>query len=551
MSSIDYYFRKNYNMQKIKTDIFPEKKNIGEKFMIPLPYDQTEYLLDGEIHTWHGDFETVLSPVYYRENDKYKNQIGSYPLMDRATSLKALDAAVKAYNNGNGEWPSMSVENRINCLNKFVLLMKEQKSTVVNLLMWEIGKSLAESEKEFDRTIEYINDTIAALKDADREASRFTIKQGIIAQIRRAPLGVVLCMGPFNYPLNETFTTLIPAIIMGNTIIFKPPKLGVLLHSPLLKAFCEAFPKGVVNTIYGDGKEIVAPLMESGKINVLAFIGTSRVADILKKQHPLPHRLRSILGLEAKNPAFILNDTDLDSTVKEVISGALSYNGQRCTALKIIFVQDKIYDSFLEKLSNEVEKLKTGMPWDPEVNITPLPEPDKSDYLKGLIDDAIQKGGHLVNPSGGITEKTLFFPAIISDVDETMRIYHEEQFGPVIPVVRFTGIEETLHYVENSNYGQQASIFSTDPVQISVLTDQLVNQVCRVNINSQCQRGPDIFPFTGRKDSAEGTLSVSDALRVFSIRTLVAIKETDQNKKILNEIMHKKYSGFLSTDFIL
>ena len=110
--------------------------------------------------------------------------------------------------------------------------------------MWEIGKNLADSEKEFDRTVEYIEGTIEALKDLDRVSSRFIVEQGVFAQIRRAPLGVVLCMGPFNYPLNETFTTLIPALIMGNTVVMKPAKHGVLLLEPLLEAFRDSFPPG-------------------------------------------------------------------------------------------------------------------------------------------------------------------------------------------------------------------------------------------------------------------------------------------------------------------
>src|SRR5207237_5947600 len=154
---------------------------------------------------------------------------------------------------------------------------------VVRLLMWEIGKSLEDSQKEFDRTHDYVIDTIEAIKDQDRQNSRFAIDKGVIAQIRRAPLGVVLCMGPFNYPLNETFTTLIPAIIMGNTLLFKPPKHGTLLHYPLLQAFQKSFPKGVVNTIYGRGHTIVPALMQSGKINVLTLIGSSKVANELKK----------------------------------------------------------------------------------------------------------------------------------------------------------------------------------------------------------------------------------------------------------------------------
>jgi glyceraldehyde-3-phosphate dehydrogenase (NADP+) len=535
-----------------KTDnIFPDKKNIPEQYLLKAPIKQSEYLLDGEIHIWEGEFQNVYSPIFINGDSTERNCIGSYPLMGQAESLKALDAAVKAYDNGKGEWPLMIVEKRIECVKKFVLLMKEQREIIVKLLMWEIGKSLKDSEKEFDRTIEYINDTVEAFKNLDRDSSRFTISQGVIAQIRRAPLGVVLCMGPFNYPLNETFTTLIPALIMGNTIIFKPPKLGVLLHYPLINAFKEAFPKGTVNTVYGDGQKIIGPLLESGKIDVLAFIGTSRVADILKKQHPKPHRLKCVLGLDAKNPAIILPDADIDETVKECITGSLSYNGQRCTALKILFVHEKIINLFIEKLSAEVEKLKIGMPWDTDVNITPLPEQNKSENLTAFIDDAVKFGAKVINPDGGTFNKSCYFPAVVYNVNNNMRLYWEEQFGPIIPVVCFKDVKEPLDYVLNSNFGQQASIFGKDTDQVATLVDSLINQVCRVNVNSQCQRGPDNFPFTGRKDSAEGTLSVSDALRVFSIRTLFATKDNDVNKNIVREILEDNKSHFLSTDYIL
>lgn len=430
-------------------------------------------------------------------------------------------------------------------------MMQEQREVIIRLLMWEIGKNLKDSEKEFDRTVVYINDTIESLKNLDRDSSRFTISQNIIGQIRRAPLGVVLCMGPFNYPLNETFTTLIPALIMGNTIIFKPPKLGVLLHYPLLEAFRQSFPSGVVNTVYGDGQVVVGPLMESGKIDVLAFIGSSRVADILKKQHPKPHRLKCVLGLDAKNPGIVLHDADIEETVKECVTGALSFNGQRCTALKIIFVHEQIIEPFLEKFSDGVEKLKIGMPWEEGVDITPLPEPNKSAYFTELINDAVLHGAKVINPGGGLFNKSCFFPTILFNVNDKMRIYREEQFGPVVPIVSYKDIEEPLDYVINSNYGQQASIFGKDAEQIATLIDTLVNQVSRINLNSQCQRGPDSFPFTGRKDSAEGTLSVSDALRVFSIRALFAAKENDVNKTIIRDIIKDDKSAFLSTDFIL
>jgi len=290
--------------------------------------------------------------------------------------------------------------------------------------------------------------------------------------------------------------------------------------------------------------------MTSGKIDVLAFIGTSKIADTIKKQHPKPHRLRSVLGLDAKNPAILLPDADLDLAVKECLLGTLSYNGQRCTALKLLFVHQKIADVFLSKFAQAIRDLNMGMPWSPGVQITPMPEADKTGYLTELVADAVKLGARVINEAGGKTAKSLFYPAVLYPVNEQMRVYHEEQFGPVIPVIPFTDLEIPIRYIEESNYGQQVSIFSNNPDEIAALVDPLVNQVSRVNINSQCQRGPDIFPFTGRKDSAEGTLSVSDALRVFSIRTLVAAKENEINKEVLAGIVKERKSNFLSTDFI-
>ena len=312
-------------------------------------------------------------------------------------------------------------------------------TAVIRLTMFEIGKTLKDSTAEFDRTVKYVEDTIAALKDLDRTASRFVVEQGFIAQIRRAPLGVTLVMGPFNYPLNETFTTLIPALIMGNPVVFKTPKLGVLLYEPLLEAFRDAFPPGVVNIVSGHGSEIVGPIMESGKVDVLAFIGSSKVANTLQKQHPRPARLRSILGLDAKNPAIVLADADLDVAVRECLIGALSFNGQRCTAIKLIFVQRTIADAFVARLSDAISQLRGGMPWEDGVALTPLPEPGKPASCRATSRTrraAIGRRGSST-PAAATSEATCFAPALLYPVSPEMRIFHEEQFGPVVPVVPF------------------------------------------------------------------------------------------------------------------
>lgn len=534
------------------SSIFPAPEEIPPEHRLPPTIEQTEYLINGEFRHWSGPMGEAVSPVRLRGADGLTTlTIGHYPLLSEGEALAALDAAVAAYDQGRGRWPTMAVADRIAHVEEFLRRFKAVRDEVVRLLMWEVGKSLADSQKEFDRTAVYIEDTVEALKDLDRASSRLEIREGIIGQIRRGPLGVALCMGPFNYPLNETFTTLIPALIMGNTVVFKPPRLGILLYRPLLTAFRDAFPAGVVNTVFGEGRKVVGPLMASGKIDVLAFIGSSSAADALKKQHPAPHRLRCVLGMGAKNPAIVLGDADLDLTVKECVLGALSFNGQRCTAIKIIFVQRAIAARFLEKMAAAMAALRRGMPWEAGVFITPLPERGKPEYLGELVAEAHARGATVINAGGGAMNGSFFEPALVYPVAAGMRLYDEEQFGPVVPVVPFDDIEEPIRYVVESNFGQQLSIFSSDPDATATLVDPLVNQVCRVNLNSQCQRGPDTFPFTGRKGSAEGTLSVSDALRVFSIRTLVAAKEIEQNKALIRAIIRDRKSNFLSTDFIL
>jgi glyceraldehyde-3-phosphate dehydrogenase (NADP+) len=162
----------------------------------------------------------------------------------------------------------------------------------------------------------------------------------------------------------------------------------------------------------------------------------------------------------------------------------------------------------------------------------------------------VANGAKVINRHGGAANASFVYPAIVYPVNEKMKLYHEEQFGPVIPVLPFDDIETPIEYLIHSEHGQQVSIFTNDATELATLIDPLVNQVSRVNINCQCQRGPDIFPFTGRKDSAEATLSVTDALRAFSIRSMVATKQTEENKNLLNRIVSDQSSNFLSTKYI-
>ena len=520
------------------------------------PATQPRVLIAGETRIYTAATRDVVSPLWLRAHPGEAPQptvIGQTAHVSVEVALEALNAAQAAWARGAGRWPTLRVEERIEAVERFTAAMVAVRDRVCRLLMWEVGKTWADAQGEFDRTVQYIRDTIETLKSQDRDNSRLQFREGIIAQVRRAPLGVTLCMGPFNYPLNETFATLIPALIMGNTAVVKLPRFGVLLWDPLLDAFAAAFPPGVVNIVNGQGSEIVPPLMQTGRIDVLAFIGSSKSADAIKGAHPRLHRLRCLLGLDAKNPAVILPDADLSTTIPECIKGALSFNGQRCTALKIFFVHRDIAERFTAALSDAVDSLPNGMPWAPGVRLTPLVEPDKASRLDSYLRDAIAQGAAVANQArgGGSHAYTAYHPAVLSGVTPRMRIYHEEQFGPILPIVPIADLSEFTEYMLETSYGQQAALFGQDPATLGKLIDVLSTQVCRINLNSQCQRGPDVFPFTGRKSSAEGTLSVGDALRSFSVRSMVAANGNAAGKATVRAILDHDHSNFLSTDIIL
>lgn len=542
------------NSQDQMQAIFPRYDEIPAEHRVVEPIHQRCILIGGVLKQWDGEMRTVHSPIFASTTESgvfEQVELGSIPVSGLKEADESLSAAIAAYDRGRGIWPTMAVAERIACIEDFIEQIVFRRDEIVRLIMWEIGKSLSDAAKEFDRTIVYIHETIAALKKLDADNSRLEVADSTIGLIRRAPLGIAICLGPYNYPMNETFTTLIPALIMGNVVLLKLPKFGVLFYSAMLEAFCNAFPAGVINTVYGNAPQVVPHLMASGEINILAFIGSSRVADQLKKAHPKSNRLRAVLGLDAKNAAIILPDADLEHAVRECVAGSLAFNGQRCTAIKMIWVHQSIADIFLRRLSDAVHSLKRGMPWEDKVVITPLPDKEKCAYLTDCIGDAVGQGARIINEGGGTVVETMFYPAVIYPVKAGMRLYREEQFGPVVPVTSFNNIEEPLDYVTTSDYGQQVSVFGTNPQLVATLIDPLVNQVCRVNLNCQCQRGPDVFPFAGRKDSAEGTLSVQDALRAFSIRSMVATKENEANKTLLSAILTSNASSFLTTRVVL
>jgi len=333
--------------------------------------------------------------------------------------------------------------------------------------------------------------------------------------------------------LNEMYAMMIPALLMGNVIVLKLPAVGGLAHILTVDALEKAFPAGVINFVTGAGRKTMGPIMKTGLVDCLGFIGGAKATDALIVQHPQPHRLKVFSQLEGKNIAIVLPDADLEVAAAQIVLGSLTYNGQRCTACKLIMAHDSVAEALLEKLVARIDALKKGLPWEGAA-ITPLPEPAKPDYLESVLDDAVGKGAKVVNAGagGGSRAGALFTPAVVYPVTPAMRLFGEEQFGPVVPVAKFADIAEVDAAVRASWNGQQAAIFTTSAAKAAPLVDMLSTVVGRININSQCSRGPDVFPFSGRRSSAMGTMSVTEALRAFSVETIVAFPDCEVNRQV-------------------
>lgn len=505
---------------------------VPREFSELLPTSLAGRLLNGKVIPWSGPWERVLSPLLFQERGEV--EVGRYPLLGEREAAEALASSVAAFEGGRGEWPRTPPRERAERVEHFLRRMREKRETLARLLSWEIAKPYGDALKEVDRTFAYMDNTLEEFRRMQREARFPREGEGIVGRILPTPLGVALCMGPYNYPLYESLTLVLPALLMGNTVLFKLPRKGLLFYNHLLPAFGELFPPGAVNVLSGESSLLCEPLLASGQIDLLAFIGSSRVASRLQNLHPRPHRLRTLLGLEAKNVALLLPGADLRNAAKECLLGALAFNGQRCAALKILFVPKEGVGTFLSLLEERLAELASGMPWQEDVFLTPLADPGRLSYLAELLEDALSKGAKVINRGGGEIRGGIMTPALLSPVDGSMRLYREEQFGPLVPIVPYASVEQVWEYFAGSPFGQQASLFGEDEGELERAVSLLSCQVARINIGCKCQRGPDRFPFTGRRDSAQGVMSAQETLKAFSSPLVVALRSSSGVRGILD-----------------
>ena len=440
----------------------------------------------------------IYSPI----NNEY---IGEVEKMSKEYVDKKYINARKSFN----DWKSLSTVERAKYIYMAADELEKMKEEVADIMTREISKSYKDSLTEIERTVylmKYSAEEGMRIFGEVYEGGNYDAKmKNKIAIIRREAMGVVLAIAPYNYPVNLSASKIAPALIGGNVVIFKPPTQGALCALKLIEAFEKAgLPKGVLQAITGKGSEIGDYLNTHKEIDFINFTGSTEIGKKIGMQAGMKPIL---LELGGKDAAVVLEDANLELSAKEIVSGAYSYSGQRCTAIKRVLVREEVADELVLKLKEKVEKLSIGNPFD-NVDIVPLIDEKSAIFVENLVKDAISKGANLLTEFK--REGNLLTPVLLDNVTFNMDIAWVEPFGPVLPVIRFKTDEDILKVANDSEYGLQSSVFTQNIDRAFDFASKL--EVGTVHINNKTQRGPDNFPFLGIKNSGTGVQGIRQSI---------------------------------------
>ncbi|WP_438835476.1 NADP-dependent glyceraldehyde-3-phosphate dehydrogenase [Streptococcus pluranimalium] len=465
---------------------------------------QYKNLVNGEWKLSHNDIK-IYAPATGEE-------LGSVPAM----SQEDVDYVYKTARAAQPAWRALSYVERAAYLHKAADILVRDAEKIGAVLSKEVAKGYKAAVSEVIRTAEivrYAAEEGVRMEGEVLEGGSFdAASKKKIAIVRREPLGLVLAISPFNYPVNLAGSKIAPALISGNVVALKPPTQGSISGLLLAEVFAEAgLPAGVFSTITGRGSVIGDYIVEHEAVNFINFTGSTPVGERIGKMAGMRPIM---LELGGKDSAIVLKDADLEKAAKNIVDGAFGYSGQRCTAVKRVLVQEEVADELVEIIREKVLKLTIGNPED-NADITPLIDTGAADFVEGLVNDAVEKGADAKTEIK--REGNLICPILFDKVTTDMKLAWEEPFGPVLPVIRVKSVEEAIEISNQSEYGLQASVFTNDfPLAFSI-AEQL--EVGTVHINNKTQRGTDNFPFLGAKKSGAGVQGVK-----YSIEAMTSVK---------------------------
>ena len=480
----------------------------GGEFYSPLYNPDTgayRFLIDGE---WRDSSSGQL--VHNADPSKGNERCFGF----QACTRDEVDAAYAGAKAAQRQWGQVPLNKRASMLKAAADLMRQHHAPIADALIREIAKPKKDATTEAKRSADLID---YAAEEGCRSLAKGDMitsdsfpgaERDKLCMAHKVPLGVVLCIPPFNYPVNLAVSKIAPALIAGNACVVKPPTQGCTATLKMIQCFIKAgFPAGVVQAVTGRGGEIGDYLTTHPEVNGISFTGGETGVRVAQKAGMVA--LQTELG--GKDACIVLPDADLDLAAKSIVKGGFSYSGQRCTAVKLVAVYEEIADELLQKVNDQIAKLSVGLPED-DATITAVVSKSSADFIQSLVVDAESKGAKLCQEWK--REDNLIWPLVIDKITHDMKICWEEPFGPVLPVVRVKSDEEALTLVNNSRFGLQGCVFTKDIDRAIQISDAM--ETGTVQINGPPARGPDHFPFQGVKDSGIGSQGITNSINVMT-----------------------------------
>ncbi|PKB64118.1 MAG: aldehyde dehydrogenase family protein [SAR202 cluster bacterium Io17-Chloro-G2] len=449
---------------------------------------------------WVDSVSGRTYPIY---NPAHKNTaLGEFQTSVADDALKAIDAAREALPG----WSGTPAPVRAGILFRALEILRDRADDIARTITMEEGKPIADAQGEVKRAMNIIE---YAAGEGRRMFGYTTPSElpNTVAYTVRRPLGVVAIITPWNFPIAIPAWKIAPALICGNTLVFKPASGTPMSAVKLVQVFHDAgLPPGVLNLVTGPGGLVGNALVESPQVNGISFTGSTEVGtDIYAEGARRLKKVQCEMG--GKNAVILLADADMDKAMGGIIQGAFGSTGQRCTATSRVIVEAPAYDQFMDQVIDRTGKLKIGDGLDPTVDVSPLASQNQFDTVMEYIGAGTEEGANLAYGGHALTsgeyEQGFYVePTIFTDVGLNMRIAQEEIFGPVLTVFQAGGIEEAIDVSNSVRFGLSSSVYTRDISRAFQYIDTV--ETGMVHVNAPTLGGEVHLPFGGLKSSGVG-----------------------------------------------
>lgn len=431
-----------------------------------------------------------------------------------AASAEEAEKAIKKAKDAEAGLRKTTVVERAEWMLAIADKIEEEKKRFVETIVREAGKPISSARSEVDSAAERFRRAAEEIRSLKGDYIEGTTDghEGWEAIVRHEPRGAVLCITPYNYPLSTTALHVAPALAAGNAVILKPatktPVSGSIL-AEIIDDTMPDFPNGTFSFVPGKKSEIGDVLAGDDRFNAIAMTGSSSAGNHVASVSGIVN-LHMELGGNA--PAVVLPSADLERASSEIVSGALKYSGQRCSAISRVLVHESVNDELIDHLQKEMKGWRVGDLFDPSTRLGPLISESQADWVEELVNDATELGATVV--TGNSRDGRCFEPTLLTDVTPDARIIHEEQFGPVIPVTTFENSSEAVDIANIGDLGLDAAVFTNDHNQAMHLADQI--QAGSIHINGAPSHGLGDIPFGGVKNSGIGREGLGYSIKAYT-----------------------------------